>query len=92
MEKWQGLFWINNFDGDHDALYIFKILDRKLALNIYHGDYLQILYLQKRYLRLTDKKPLKVIQNLHFKRGIKSYIRDLVFLFISLHITSIIIK
>lgn len=67
-ERWQKLFLINSFGGDHGTSYILKTLDEKLASNIYYGDQLQIFYLQEEYLCPANEKLLKVMQNLYFRR------------------------
>ena len=68
-ERWRGLFLNDSFGGNHGALYILKILDRKSALNTHHNDHRKIFRPQERYLRPADKKPLKITQNLRFRRG-----------------------
>lgn len=65
--KWRRSFIIDKFGKNYSVLYLFKILDGKAALNIYHDNHLHIFYSQKRYLRPANEKPLKVMQNLHFK-------------------------
>ena len=67
-ERWRGPFIIDGFGGDHGASYTLKTLDRKSAPNTHHGDHLRILRPQERYLRQTDEEPLKVTQNLRFRR------------------------
>ena len=60
---------INSFGGDHGALYTLKTLDGKSAPNTNHGDHLRIFRPREGYLRRTNKEPLKVTQNLRFRRG-----------------------
>ena len=67
-ERWQRPFLINSFGGDHGASYTLKTLDRKSAPNTHHGNYLRIFRPQEGYLRLTNEEPLKITQNIRFRR------------------------
>lgn len=91
---------INSFGENYAALHTLKTIDGKFASNIYHNNYLRIFCPLERYLRPTNKEPLKVMQNLCFKRRKDWSVWDLVFLYIavilpysiSLHIVSITIE
>ena len=67
-KRWHRPFIINKFGRDHGVSNTLKILDGKSALNTYHDNHLRIFCPRKVYLRLADEEPLKVMQNLRFKR------------------------
>lgn len=80
IEQWHGPFIIDNFDGDHGASYILKILDGKPVPNTYYSDHLRIFCPRERYLQPANEKSLQVICKLPFRKKIDWSSEDISYL------------